>query len=57
METFRPGERPGPGTYECAECGWRITITDDRQELPWSGCYCIDHGREDEVRFRRVADA
>jgi hypothetical protein len=27
------GEAPGPGTYYCMECGWRVSLPED-QKLP-----------------------
>ncbi len=38
-ETFRQGETPGAGEYECVTCepSWRVTLDSDDKRLPPCG--------------------
>ncbi len=38
-ETFRQGETPGAGEYECVSCepAWRVTLDSDDKRLPPCG--------------------
>lgn len=38
-ETFRQGETPGSGEYECVSCktGWKVTLSEEKSRLPPCG--------------------
>ncbi len=38
-KTFRQGETPGPGEYECVSCktGWKVTLSEEKSRLPPCG--------------------
>lgn len=50
--TYKPGEKPGKGTYECTSCNdWRVRLDDPDDALP----PCGNCPKGKDIRYRKVA--
>lgn len=44
--TYKTGEKPGKGDYQCTKCGQIVTLDDDTDTLPpcpRSGCHNTEY--------------